>query len=235
MKKIHVLGVALVAVLALSVVGAVSASAATLQWLANGKAITSALASETTGSITLGSTNGLKIKIEAVVLCSGKFDGTVGPGGEDEITKVLNLSGVEVTLAKPLTECENVKTCTSSEVSPVNLPWLTRLELSGTEAAPEFLDIIEQGAGGAEPGWEVVCKTSLGTVTETCTAPTTDSVLTNDTGESDVLGVFPTGSGRNTANCSVGGAGTGFLESSSTDEAGLSVLTSGEALSVSYE
>ena len=44
MKKIHILGVALVAMLAIGVVGAVSASAATLQWLVGGAALTAALA-----------------------------------------------------------------------------------------------------------------------------------------------------------------------------------------------
>jgi hypothetical protein len=239
MKKIHVLGLALVAMLAFSVVAAASASAATLQWLAGGKAIASpGLNSETIGQLSLGSTNGAKLKIEAIVLCSGIFTGSVGPGGEDMITGVLNLSKEPVTSAKKLL-CSSVKTCEGeSEVIPVNLPWLTHLELMGTEAEPLFLDVLEAGNGSTgesgNPGWEVKCKTILATVTEKCTAANQGANVVNDMTENDVLGTFEKET-TPPATCNVGGANTGFVESGSGDELGLSTLNNGEALAVSYE
>jgi hypothetical protein len=237
MKKIHVLGLGLVATFALGV-GAVSASATTLKWLDEGKAIVTATPVETTGELTLGSTNGAKLKIEAAVLCSLIFGGTVGPGSEDNIVEVLNLTKELVTSAKKLS-CPSVKTCEgNSEVLPVNLPWLSHLELMGTEAEPLFLDVLEAGNGRTgetgNPGWEVKCKTILATVTETCTSANQGADLTNDGTENDVLGVFEKET-TPPATCSMGGANTGFVESGSGDEALLSKSTCGEALSVSYE
>jgi hypothetical protein len=224
MKKIHVLGVAMVAMFAMGVVGAVSASAATIQWLAAGAVITTPQASKTVGEITLGSTNGLGLGIKSSVLCSGEFIGTVGPVGEDLITEVLSLTGTKIELPTILT-CSAVETCTSGEVAPVHLPWLTELTLSGTVS----LDVLLNGGKG-DPGWEVVCKTALGTVEETCTSASQSSKLENDAGENDVLGSFVK---EQTATCSLGGANTGFVESSAGDGAGLISLTSGAALSVS--
>lgn len=217
MKKIHVMGVALIAVLAMGVVGAVSASAAT-QWLAKGNAIGTALAAKTTGSLTLGSTNGLKLKIEAEVLCVGVFVGTVGPGTADTTTEVLNAEETSSTLS-----CASVKTCEgNSEVKAVNLPWKTTVE----EMSPtEYLDVLES-SGVGNPGWEVKCKTALGTVTETCTSAKEGALLKN--ASPVVEGVFD----KNVvATCSVGGANSGFVESSSTDAVGKTTLNNGEALS----
>jgi len=221
MKKIHVLGVALVAMLAFGVVGAVSASATTLEWLANNVAIGTPLASETTGSLTLGSTNGLGLKIEAVVLCVGAFDGTVGPTVEDTINTVLNVNGQAVALS-----CASVKTCEgNSEVKAVDLPWLSRLEKMS--AIPTMLDVLESGGKG-NPGWSVSCKTALGTVTETCTGVQGSSLKNTKTGE--VEGKFEK---ELTAECSMGGADSGFVETSATDAIGLILLLNGEALEVS--
>ncbi len=219
MKKIHILGVAMVAVLAFGVVGAVSASAA--EWLAEGKVITTPLASTTVGEITLGSTNGLKIGIKSAVLCSGSFIGTVGPGAADTVTEVLSLAGVTVTLAAPLT-CTEVETCTTSEVAPVDLPWATEL----TSTTKDVL--LANGKGN--PGWEVVCKTALGTVEETCTTLSQSSTLEADATEKDMLGKFVK---ELTGTCTIGGANTGFVESSTADGAGLISLTNGETLTTS--
>jgi len=219
MKKIHILSVALVAVLAMGVVGAVSASAH--EWLANGVAIGSALPSTTTGELTLGSENGLKLGIKSAVLCSGTFVGTTGPGATDEVTGVLSLTGVTVTLSAPLV-CAEVSTCTTSEVAPVDLPWLTTL----TTATNDLL--AANGAGN--PGWEVVCKTSLGTVEETCTTADQNATVENDATEKDVLGKFLK---EVTGTCSIGGANTGWVESSAADGAGLISLVNGETLEAS--
>jgi len=230
MKKIHILGIAAIAMLAFSVVGIASASAATLQWLAATKAIAAAEPSETTGELTLGSTNGGGAGIKVKVLCSGIFDGSVGPGPEDLINELLTLGKVLVTLAAPLA-CTNLEGCEKPEVNAVNLPWLTRLELMGTEAAPVFLDVIQKE--GSEPGWEVTCTFPLiGKITETCTAPAGGTVLKNGTG-GEVTGVFEK-EAANEANCTAGGAKSGFVLSEG-NPAGVITLNSKAALAVSYE
>ncbi|MGA7704084.1 MAG: hypothetical protein WB998_04225 [Solirubrobacteraceae bacterium] len=211
MKKIHILGAAVIAILAFGVVGAVSASAA--QWLADEKPITEALASTIEGEITLGFTNMGKLGIKSKVLCSGMFDGTVGPGAADSITEVLSLTDVLVTLSAPLT-CTPVETCTSATVAPVGLPWKTELS-SVTD------DELFNG------GWEVVCKTTLGTFEETCVSAEQLITLENDPTEKDVLVTFVK---EQTATCSLGGANSGFVES---DAAGLIFLNNGEALATS--
>jgi hypothetical protein len=97
MKKAHVVGVAMSAVLLFGVMAVASASDATLKWLASGFPIATAEADKATGEITL--TN-LKTAIgtKASVLCSVIFIGTVGAGGEDIITEVLDLAEKPVTL-----------------------------------------------------------------------------------------------------------------------------------------
>jgi hypothetical protein len=96
--------------------------------------------------------------VSAGVGCSGIFVGSVGPGGEDEVTAVLSLSGVEVTLAKPLLTCTKRGNCGGTpEVSPLELPWHSSLLEDGT-----FLDLSNVA------GYEVIC-TILGVkVTDTC-------------------------------------------------------------------
>jgi hypothetical protein len=231
MKKIHILGVAVVAMLAFGVVGAVSASAATLQWLAEGKAIVAALASEAKGELLQETNNGAGLGIHVGYLCSGIFDGTVGPGAEENISGMFTLTGVTVTLAAPILNCVVDQNCTEPEVSPVNFPWLGHLELMGTEAAPLFLDALESGGQGS-PGWEITCLILGTTVTEVCTGGG-GANLTNDVAEKDVLAIFE----DEVFNCSIGGNGTGLVETDATDEAGLIMLSNGniEALSVGYE
>ncbi len=112
----------------------------------------------------------------------------------------------------------------------MNFPWTTKLELMGTETAPLFLDLLTAGTGG-DPGWEVTCTFPLvGKITETCTSHTSGANLENDAAENDALSVFE----HELANCTAGGANSGFVESAAGDESGLIVLTGGEALSVSY-
>jgi hypothetical protein len=234
MKKIYLLVVASFATALIGVVGVVSASAATLQWLAEGKALAVALASETKGELLLESTNGGGLGVKVDVLCSGVFDGTVGPGAEDQILELLTLEKVLTTLEKPLLNCVVGQNCTEPEISAANLPWLTRLELMGTEAEPLFLDVIENGGPG-NPGWEVTCLILGVTVTEVCTTEKVGADLTNDATEKDVLATFE----GELANCTLGGKESALLETSLSDspadEVGLITLNSGEALSVSYE
>jgi hypothetical protein len=101
----------------------------------------------------------------------GSLDGSVGPGVEDEITKLLNLKGEEITEAKPVT-CEvtaGSSLCTAPAVtSPDNLPWLTLLQAGGT-------DLLE-GSGAGNPGWLIKCANGLENL---CTKENTELVLEN--------------------------------------------------------
>jgi hypothetical protein len=220
MKKIHVLGIALIATVAFGVVGAVSASAATVEWLAGGAPISAALAVETTGSLTLGSTNGLGLGIKAAILCVGVSIGTVGPGAEDLTTEVLNTALTSSTLS-----CVSVETCEgNSELRAVDLPWLTIIK---EDSSTEFLDVVESGGKG-NPGWEIKCKTALGTVTETCTAASEGVEIKNS---SPVKVVEGKSIKKVVGTCTDGGANSCFVESSSTDAIGRAALLNNETLS----
>jgi hypothetical protein len=196
MRKIQTVGLALVAVLAMSAVAVASASAA--EWLLNGAKITAATSAPSEGALTLEDTKapGGAVKVE----CSGKFVGTVGPLAADSITEVLSLTGTSTISCTIITHgaCEG----TTAEVKGIHLPWTTELLLA-TET--EFRDDIVSGTGG-EPGYTVVCKTILGNVTDTCTGKTSSEEL-NVTG--GVEGIFEAKSEK--ANCSLGGTGSGVI------------------------
>jgi hypothetical protein len=229
MKKIHVVGITVLAVFACSVMVAASASAATLQWLAEGVKITEPLASETTGELELVNTSTI-IGTEVGVLCSGIFDGTVGPGAEDTITEVLNLSKEKIELGVRLITCTVTKgTCGTATLAPEDLPWLTELELMGTETEPLFLDKILNGGKG-EPGYSVHCTSPL-SFEEICLGAAS-SDLENDPLESDVLGSFI---GKElVGKCNGKTTATAYL-STENDGAGLLTLNNKVPLSVSYE
>jgi hypothetical protein len=232
MRKTHVFGLIMFAVFAFSVMVA-SASAATLQWLAAGKPITTPQLFDSVGTIEGGNEKAIA-GFKIAILCTGSFDGTVGPGVEGMITEVLDTSEKTIVLGTNEIACINDKSCPSALVAPVNLPWLTRLELMGTEAEPLFLGVAENGGKG-EPGWEVMCEEPLiGLVEETCTAVATKAAgsvnLENDPAENDVLGTIVLEEGL---LCSGTNEETGYV--STGTEPTLILLTSGEPLAVSYE
>jgi hypothetical protein len=74
-KKIHVLGLALVAVFAFSAVTAISASA--LEWLVKNETVTAALEVKTIGLLNLIHLSEAFLKPEVVFHCEGIFDGMV--------------------------------------------------------------------------------------------------------------------------------------------------------------
>jgi hypothetical protein len=212
MRKFNV-ALALFGVLAFSVFAAVSASAETTllaEWLFNSAAVTALLPVETEGSIFLST---LVLGIKAVEIeCTGIFDGSVGPNGEDEITKVLNLPKEEISgtpLVGLAVDCTvQVGSATAkclvgelAEIWPLNLPWLTELILMESGA---FLDSILAGPGG-NPGYEAFCTVSGGE--NSCTG-STSSTITN--GATDVIGNFDATSEKVT--CTLGGAGAGDQE-----------------------
>jgi len=220
MKKIHVLGIMVLTMLALGVVSIASASA--LEWLEDGLAMTAAKASEATGEIKIRNTNGGGLGLNFEILCSVTFVGSVGPGAADEVTSIKELTGASVTLAAPVS-CTNVANCGAPLVSAVNLPWKTKLATVGAL----FVDTIE-----GTPGWEFDCVTVFGLIEETCTGPVKTD-LVNDAAENDVLGEFNEAeiiANGEQALCTGGNTKTGTVNS---DGAALLFLTNGLTLAVS--
>ena len=197
MRKIHILGLALFAVLAFGVTVASSAFAEPGEWLFNGATFNATLNVETTGLLTLVR---LVSETNSAILtemdCEGIFDGTITQGGAgvkgtDTITALLN-SAMElvnelgeapelelnclVTFdSGALTDC---KAETLAQLWPDNLyggngPWLT--ELLELEANGLVLDhLFGLGVLGQEPGYEVRCESLFGVFgEELCEGPTT--------------------------------------------------------------
>ncbi|MFZ1926743.1 MAG: hypothetical protein WAU42_11440, partial [Solirubrobacteraceae bacterium] len=82
-------------VIATSVIGAASASAATFKlalWLEAGANVTETMLVETSGSLILENTKAPGINSPAAVECSSVLVGDVGPNGADDVTEALNLS-----------------------------------------------------------------------------------------------------------------------------------------------
>jgi len=176
------MGVTLFALLAFGVLTAASASATVTfllaEWLVNGAAVTTELVNTTTGELLLEDT-----ALKADVLCSGVFDGWVGPSSLDFISEVLSLAEPGVATGTPLSgpgiTCEAQSTCASTPaplVWPVNLPWETEVELMEDEGKIYFVDLITSKIG--EVGYELEC-TVLGVKsTDECKATTAASQLT---------------------------------------------------------
>ncbi len=232
MRKIQLLGMVLVAMFAFSAFISSSAFAAEFelaQWLVGspGAKITAALASDTLGELTL-----LNDENGGGMLCSGLFEGTVGPESADEITMVYNLAGTLIeeldgtTAAGGVSCVESKETCeTGSEVWPVNLPWKTELELNTVTGT--YWDLVVPNGNGLTPAYFILCLALSGLVNveELCEALIgSGGELLNVTG-----GVEPFGEALPLGNCSSHTGVTVLL----ADPGGLITLTSGEALTVS--
>lgn len=214
MKKIHLIGMALVAVFAFGAVMVSSASAVS-QWLVGGKTVLTLTSVSVEGALTL-TTLVLGINV-ASVECPGIIDGSVGPAGENEETELLNAAG-EAISTTPLTGLSLVctslggecPTTGSAEVWPLNLPWLSQLELMAAGTLEWLSHLFGNGAG--EPGYEVVCLTSTGTVQaeNSCTG-LSSGALEMMTGP-DPLIIYSAAEETEKATCSTGGSGAGDLE-----------------------
>lgn len=148
------------------------------------------------------------------------IDGTVGAKGQGEITAILSLAGVEVTLSAPLL-CKSHKSCaegTEIEVSPEKLPWTTAVGVSNSGT---YLEIV------SEPTFSVTCLVLGVKVSDECVGSQSSAEVLNVAG-----GVEPMGQELPKANCSIGGAETGSVEFVSGS---LTTLTGGGTLSVSGE
>jgi hypothetical protein len=223
MRKIHVLGLGLLAVF---VYGAIMASAAFAapEWLVEESAVTENLPAETEGELELvklvSSTNSAHL---VTVKCSAILVGSIGPAGKDEITSVLTLS--EASIGKEVNETTTLEgaglecTVTQSEggftdcalnsvalVWPANLPWKSQLELM--ESTGTVLDVVTS-ATGSGPGYDVECKTVSGiTGSELCEGPAS-AFVSNSVGTP--MGVEGKTDETEEANCTITGEKTGQL------------------------
>jgi hypothetical protein len=180
MKRNHVLGVALLAMFAFGVLTA-SASAVTFllaQWLFNGAAVTTALLTEAPGELELVNTNAGGLGVTSKLLCSGIFDGWVGPESLDFTSEVLTLTGALVSSTELVgtntAECSNIANCESPKVWPDGIPGETEVELMVDGTEEFFVDLLFKA------GWYVEC-TILGfKISELCSAEQTAVQLTNE-------------------------------------------------------
>lgn len=230
------MGVTLFALLAFGVLTAASASAAVTfllaEWLVNGGAVTTELASTTVGELLLEDT-----ALKADVLCTGSFDGWVGPNSLDYISEVLTSGGVATgaPLSGQSITCTAQSTCASSPapvVWPVNLPWETEAELMEDEGLIYFVDLLTAKNGNGV-GYELEC-TVLGIKSsDECTATPGVAELTLDAGV-QLLGNFSDAftelAEAKLGHCTFAGGETGIVEGG-----GLFTLTGGGELTVSSD
>jgi hypothetical protein len=214
MTMFKLVAFAVFAVAAFSAFMASSASAVT-QWLEDGNVINAGEVLPVDGEGQLTLTNTL-FGIQTPIDCSGLFEGTVESGGKGTAIAALDLLG---NVAGTLDAADTNKTpvscevlgggCTAGSLAEVwvvklNLElgatWKTQLVLEGTKFIGEL---------GAEAGYELTCKGSLGTITTECTGTVGKSEGTNETG-----GVLGKALGTETVACTVGTAkvtGEGLL------------------------
>jgi hypothetical protein len=213
MKKLHLLGVALVAVFAFAALTAASASAVTFllaEWLVAGLPITAELNVEGSSELELEETIlGTKI----AVLCSGIGVGTIGPDGLGKGSELLRLDGVTVVSSVGLTGnallCTNVSNCPSPELWPVNLPWDGVLVLmeEGTES---FFAGLGFSSGAGNPGYEILCGNGT---SDTCTVAEGVGEATNEGNNVDGVAseAFTELAGLKLGNCSTAGNETALI------------------------
>ena len=191
MRKLHIVGLTLLGVFALSAYIASSAFALESVFLVGGVKPTAAVSVD--NELVAGTTILFEDMKEGVdITCTAvTSEGTVGPNNLDTVTKVT-ISGCSGSL------------CSSASVEAVHLPWLTELLLVGGI----FLDnVLNSGAG--IPGYIADC-TALGMLfNDECTSNVASADIDNGVG--DIIALFTGGVESEFANCSLGGNLTGLV------------------------
>lgn len=214
MLRIQMIGLALVAAVAMCALAAGSASAENWQWLLfHSESGVHLLLNkeelvESLGLVLLEDT---KATLGAVqVHCHGYDLGTIGPHALDLVLSVTaEPLGTNKTVPCTFDKIGQCKSGTTPTAEAVHLPWHTKLvELKAGKVSDLIL-----GDGAGKPGWAVTCKNNLGgTTTDECleeegkpAAP----FVEND----GLLGVLARFNEENTplAKCSVGGAKAGIV------------------------
>jgi hypothetical protein len=214
MRKIYLLGTALVAVFAFSAVAASGAFALESVFLVNGVKV----AKETSvdSELVAGTElllEDMKVPILGAVDISCTSVDNEGAVGDENNAKFDLITNVEFLTCASLTSG-----ATLVSVVAANLPWLTELLL----VEGKFLDDILPISG--VPGYRIVVKTILGNETDEC-GSSTSSVDLDNTAENDIVALFLE---TETANCTVGGEKAGLI----TGEV-LILTLSGEPIAVS--
>jgi len=250
MKKSQIVLLALGAVFAFSAMLASTAfGEVTLlaEWLIDGTTkVTTTLATEATGSLTLRDTEA-PIVGNAAVLCTALTKGTISEDGLDTTDEILNLDGVAtggaVLGGEPLlgtgaasglgSECVAVEGCSPGtatspiEVWPIGLPWLTLLFLM---ADGKILDLITSDSTAKLVGYELLCLVFGINAEDTCTAEDFEIEILNDAeGNAEI----PTGAETTPrATCTASGnkpSGQNIVDELSN------ILITGKLLAVSSE
>lgn len=237
MRKIQCLGFALVVVCAFSAMVTTSAFAlafALAEWLEGGVAI-----ANTKNTIAEGELLFENLSNGANFLCSGEFDGTVGPNGADDVTVVLDLALKEIVELDPGvagtglvcgadSSGEGIVGCkTGTEVWPIHLPFLSQLMLDTENSL--FYDLAQLNAANLGPGYTILCLLKIGGEAEELCEIKEDETwqeVSNAATDVEALGgVEPE------SDCGTGKT-NGLLENNAQNVA-LIFLTSGAALQVS--
>jgi hypothetical protein len=194
LARFRIVGLVLVVVFAVSAV--VSASASALQWLLNGRPITTPVTIKSSGTLTLAD-----LAAGTTIECEGSGEGTVGPAAND-LEKSIKAEN-----------CKFVKqgSCEAEEkhkpnAQPLGLPYLTLLlGLEGNSGT--WFDRLRSEKSGSNIGWEVECGVGgILTVTDKCTTPGTTLLAANATG-----GVTTAFLESETASCTLGNASSGMV------------------------
>jgi len=197
MLRIRIIGLAIMAVFAMSAVAASSASAH--EWLISGKPIAKATTIMSHGTLELEDS-----VAGTAVSCTGFDTGTVGPGAADLISKISST----VLGASNVITCSFVKQGLCESTAPTalaeHLPWKTEIYTSATGTRDM---ITADGAG--EPGWTVTCHVGGAATPDTCTAALGSTGLANVTGGGGVNATFEEHSQK--ANCTIGGTEAGVV------------------------
>ncbi len=189
MLRIRIIGLALVAMFALSAVAVASASAAENEWSLSKVDVTSTMNVTSKGKLELTDTSTAAGSV--TVTCEGTDAGTVLPGGKDSTTSIT------------ATKCtSNNSACTSPTAKAVNLPWTSQLKEKGTR------DLIKS-ANSTTLGWLVDCETLLGKKSDECTTKSTEVVVENTkTGVNTIFSKKVSGM----ATCTESKKETGYVE-----------------------
>ncbi len=216
MRKLQVLGVALIAVFAFGVIAVESASAAPTfllaLWLVNKEELLAELLFELDGELELED-NKVPLVGNAGLLCSGIFDGWAGPNSLGYISEVLTLGGGAVNttaLTAPGLKCTNLLNCTEpATLWAVNLGWEWEIELMEDGGSIFFAGLLTSLNGTKTVGWEVECSG----LTDTCTTAQGVAEITLNAAGTAVIAIFSTAftelAGLKLATCTLGGENTG--------------------------
>jgi len=187
MRKIQIIGLALVAIFAFSAIAAASAFAAP-EWLFNGATFTGKLPVLSLGTLLLEDMKGGLFLEAASVLCTGLDAGSVTAPASDEVTEITEI------------KCTNESGCPNPTATPINLPWTTALSL-----ATDTIDTAKTTVGSKEIGWTVACTG----IADECSNASGITLMENN---SEGVTAFFNEGVTEPAKCTRGGASQGLVE-----------------------